>query len=194
MTTSLTACLAIDPGNEFSAYVLLQPDAILASGKVPNATMLNILLAGVPGAKHLAIETMKPRGMPTAFEEMQTQLFAGRCIQAWGLEFTQMFRHDVKIHICGRGNAKDTNIRQALIDKFGGAAAIGGKRCKRCGGKGWRGRDHDACDSCYGSTWTLPPGPLVDITEDRWSALAIGVTWWEKHAATEVVLAAPVIV
>ncbi|HET6477318.1 MAG TPA: hypothetical protein VFH93_14740 [Thermoleophilia bacterium] len=45
---------------------------------------------------------------------------------------------------------KDANIRQALLDRFGGPAAVGRKAA---------------------------PGPLYGIARDVWSALAIAVTY-----------------
>jgi hypothetical protein len=120
---------------------------------------------------------------------MQAQLWAGRFMQAWdnrhgGDKFginapEQVFRMSVKMHICGKSTANDSNIRQALIDLWGGEAkAIGGKRCRKCKGKQWTGRDHTPCD-CAGG-WQHPPGPLKGITEDCWSALAIARTYWDQ--------------
>ena len=59
-------------------------------------------------------------------------------------------RRAVKLALCGDSRAKDANIRQALIDRFGGSAAVGRKAA---------------------------PGPLYGITRDVWSALAIAVTY-----------------
>jgi len=60
----------------------------------------------------------------------------------------------VKMHLCGQARAKDANIRQALIDRFGGAAAIGRKAA---------------------------PGPLYGISGDVWQALGLAVTWWDRR-------------
>jgi hypothetical protein len=184
--------LAIDPGNEQSAFLIYDGERPLRFGKWANDTLLRGVQYAIEfQSNRLAIETLKPRGMPTAFEEMQTQLFAGRYWQAWydrqgGEKFAihqpaQVFRHDVKIHLCGRANANDSNIRAALIDLFGGQRkAIGNVKCHACKGKGWRGRNRDACDYCQGSKWECPPGPLAGITADCWSALAIAVCHWER--------------
>lgn len=185
--------LAIDPGNEESAFVIYDGTAPKFFGKWPNQSLLRSI-DNAPGfdTAHMAIETLKPRGMPTAFEEMQAQFWAGRFAQAWdhrhgGERFgvnapAQVFRMDVKMHLCGRTNANDSNIRQSLIDLFGGKnSAIGGIKCHACGGKGWRGRNHDQCDYCKGEKWQYPPGPLKGITEDCWSALAIAKTHWDQR-------------
>lgn len=150
--------LGIDPGNEQSAYVLLHDGKPLAFGKFTNHDMLSGLDKRSwenPKPKHLAIETMHARGMPTAQEEFETQLWAGRFIERAGLPFTQMRRLDVKLHLCGSARAKDTNIRQALIDRFGGSTAIGKKKSQ---------------------------GPLYGISGDCWSALAVAITYAETLA------------
>jgi hypothetical protein len=64
-------------------------------------------------------------------------------------------RRAVKLALCGDSRAKDANIRQALIDRFGGSAAIGRK---------------------------ANPGPLYGISPDVRSALAIAVTYTLQSA------------
>jgi hypothetical protein len=54
-----------------------------------------------------------------------------------------VYRNAVKLHICGTPRAKDPNIRQALIDKYG---APGTKK---------------------------NPGPTYGVSSHLWSALAI---------------------
>jgi hypothetical protein len=183
--------LAIDPGNTESAFVVYDGERPVEFGKWSNDTLLRQIQVGhIGNTANMAIETLKPRGMPTSFEEMQTQLWAGRYWQAWwdrqgGEKFalsepTQVFRIDVKRHLCGKVTANDSNIRAALIDLFGGQnKAIGGKKCHACKGNGWRGRNRDVCDYCKGGKWEHPPGPLKGIAEDVWSALAIAITWSE---------------
>lgn len=185
--------LAVDPGNEQSAFVIYDGQRPRLFGKWANATLLREIQNGTKVVTgRMAIETLKPRGMPTSFEEMQTQLWAGRFWQAWydrqgGEKFAlhepaQVFRLDVKMHLTGQANAKDKNIRAALIDLFGGErVAIGGVKCHACKGKGWRGRNRDKCDYCEGRMWEYPPGPLAGIAADCWSALAIAVTYWERN-------------
>lgn len=85
-----------------------------------------------------------------------------------------------KIHLCGRATAKDSHVRQALIDRWGGdLKAIGGKRCLTCKGKGWRGRGRPPCDACRGEGWEVRPGPLYGVSNHAWSALAAGVYYCE---------------
>ena len=178
--------LAIDPGNTETAWCQYNGITPLTFAKDANEAVLD-KMKFLCGDQHLVIEYMQPRGMPTAKEEMDTQFWAGRFVQAAGLPWTPVLRREVKSHLCGSQRAKDANIRRALIDKFGGDdIAIGGKKCPKCKGKGWAGRGRPTCTECNGSKWLHPPGPLHGISSDVWSALAIAVTWWEtKREANE---------
>ena len=61
----------------------------------------------------------------------------------------------MKLNLCGNPRAKDANIRQAIIDRFGGkAAAIGTKK---------------------------NPGPLYGVSGDVWAAIAVGLTWQDRQ-------------
>jgi len=174
--------LAIDPGNEYSAWCRYDGTRPVEFAKDTNEELVFQLGFIQPDSLHLAIEYMEPRGMPTSAQEMDTQFWAGRLVQAAGADWTPIKRREVKIHLCGSMKAKDANIRQSLIDKFGGDdAAIGGKKCPRCKGKGWFGAGRPTCTECGGRKWLHPPGPLYGIAKDVWSALAIAVTWYEKH-------------
>lgn len=173
--------MAIDPGNVKSAWCRFDGARVQEFGKCFNEELLARLTQLERTGCHIAIEYMSPRGMPTSQEEMDTQFWAGRFVQAaCGLPWTLVKRREVKLHLCGSMRAKDSNIRQALIDKFGGeAVAIGAKKCPKCKGKGWFGRDRAKCPECRGDGWRSRPGPLHGIAADVWSALAIAVTWWE---------------
>jgi hypothetical protein len=176
--------LAIDPGNTESAWCRCAGDRPIDFAKVANDTFVRQLRFLEPGTR-LVIEYMEPRGMPMSQEEMDTQFWTGRFVQAAGVEWHPVKRREVKMHICGHTRAKDSNIRQALIDRFGGASvAIGGTKCPQCKGKGWFGAGRPTCLACNGTKWLHPPGPLHGITSDVWSALAIAITWWETKRQT----------
>ena len=66
----------------------------------------------------------------------------------------KVYRTQVKLHICGTARAKDSNVRQALMDRYGSTRelAIGKKKT---------------------------PGPLYGFSADMWSALAIALTYKE---------------
>ncbi len=157
--------LAIDPGPTKSAFVVLDGNIILESNILPNdavASLVDAYAGGLHhGVKHLAVEMVQSFGMAVGAEVFETVLWTGRFIGAWEQvrvdEWSRVYRKDVKMHLCGNMRAKDANIRQALIDRFGGKeAAIGTKKSK---------------------------GPLWGIKSDLWSALAIGITWLETRAA-----------
>jgi hypothetical protein len=148
---------AIDPGNKQSAFVRLGPDGQpFQSGKVDNEQMLYLVrkIAGTPG-EHLAIEMIASYGMPVGAEVFETCVWTGRFVEAWQGSHSLVFRRDVKLHICGQTRAKDGNVRQALLDRWGGQAmAKGTKRA---------------------------PGPLYGFKADVWQALALAVTVHETR-------------
>lgn len=199
------AVLAIDPGSEKSAWVVYDGERPYAWGKDSNEALRFFLKqiwavklrpeSPPPGFKLLtpipdlvAIEYVYRRGMDLMQQAVDTMFEAGRIVEAWGGEWTPIDRKDVKLHLCGSARAKDSNIRAALIDRFGGKEkAIGGVKCRSCGGKGWKGRGRPPCEAChcYDQTGSLGcgrqthKGPLHGIAADCWSALAIAVTWWD---------------
>lgn len=151
--------VAIDPGNQESAIVWAANNGIPEQfDKLPNDVLIS-MIRGVGAARdgwfHLAIEMIASYGMPVGAEVFETCVWIGRFIEAWGGPYTLVFRREVKMFLCGNNTAKDGNIRQALIDRYGGkAAAIGNKKS---------------------------PGPLYGISSDVWSALAVAVTWQGTH-------------
>lgn len=137
-------------------------------------------------AIRLLIETPKPRGMPTAGEEMETLIHIGRFIQTWsqlGGRYSYVFRQEVKLHICGSARAKDPNVNQAIRDMFGGDSQAG-KKCSRCKGKGWFGAGRPVCDECHGSKWEALPGPLAGVTNHTYAAIALGI-WWKDEGKVQ---------
>jgi hypothetical protein len=188
----MATIMAIDPGNRDSGWVefFTDPDAIgglriVAFGKEANAVLRARLDVPRENGDCLIIEVPKARGMPTANEEFETCVSAGRFIECWDGEWTMVCRVDVKLHLCRHSRAKDKNVRAALIDRFGGEAhAIGAKQCPRCKGKGWSGRGRPTCPECGGSRWAIPPGPLHGVSGDVWAALAVACYWVDGDRAT----------
>ena len=153
--------LAIDPGPTESAYVLLNDDGVpFRWEKVPNEALLQTL-AAVPtsrlGADLLAVEMVASYGMPVGADVFQTVLWIGRFIERWGGDYKLVYRKDVLLHLCNQRNAKDSNLRRALLDRYGPTkeVAVGRK---------------------------ASPGPLYGLTGDCWSALAVGVTVIDNDA------------
>ncbi len=183
--------LAIDPGCSQSAFVLYDGVKPLSFGKWANETLLREMQVGTSlTASHCVIEQISHygSGMAVGAEVFDTCYFSGRLMQVWwdrqggdkfGLnEATLIKRATVKTHVCGSAKAKDGNVRQAMIDKWGGdSVAIGGKKCVNCKGKCYTGRERKPC-GCDGGFET-PPGPLKGISADCWQALALAVTFYD---------------
>ena len=97
----------------------------------------------------------------------------------------------------GNTTANDTSLKYEIIDSFGGEdVAVGGAKCKTCHGKGWRGREHRACEACHctesgthGCGYETHPGPLRGIWDAGvshiWSALAVGLTFEKQQEEEE---------
>lgn len=157
------ALLAIDPGSELSAFLVLSRAGMpLSFGKVPNEE-LRVFLRHDDSAPVVVLEFMSPRGMPTSRQEMETLYWAGRFAEAaWPTPVERITRDDVKYHLCGRrARVNDVHVRAALIDRFGGIrgkeAAIGRKAA---------------------------PGPLYGIAADAWAALGLAVTYLDRQEGT----------
>ncbi len=152
MSTSPTArSLAIDPGNEESAFVLYRDGRPFDYGIAENGAMFDVLRRTRMHVDHLAIEMIASYGMPVGREVFETCVWIGRFVQAWGDSHSFVYRKDVKLHLCGQARAKDGNVRQALIDRYGGKEKAIGKKAT--------------------------PGPLYGVSADVWQALAVAVTY-----------------
>lgn len=155
--------LSIDPGNEYSAYSLLDEDLRpIKFGKVPNKEMLEIIkFEYIVGEKPIFVIEMIAHygtGMPAGKTVFDTCVWIGRFIQTYfdctSKEPNFIMRKDEKINLCGNMKAKDGNIRQALIDRFG---IVGTKK---------------------------NPGWFYGVSNDVWAAIAVGVTYYDmfvKH-------------
>jgi hypothetical protein len=143
--------LAIDPGPDSSAYVSYDTEtkAPVPYGfnKIPNKILLKAIEELEDPVKwpygdveYCAIEQVASYGMAVGAEIFETVYSVVR-----------IPRKAVKIHLCGNMKAKDTNIRQAIIDRYGGKdKAIGTKK------------------TGY--------GVLHGFSADTWSALAVAIT------------------
>lgn len=160
---------AIDPGPTESAYVLYDPSTrrLKKFGKVPNEALLSEIddtpdreMSGGAPAIACVIERIESYGMAVGREVFETCFWIGRFDMRWCMATYDsscavlLPRRDVKLNLCGQARAKDGNIRQALIDRHGGKAAVGKKSS---------------------------PGPLYGVSGDVWSALAVAVTWADKN-------------
>jgi hypothetical protein len=157
----MNGILAIDPGPTKSAYVLLDKGCAADFAILPNETLLERLQYSAsdnwfcPVQQTLVIEGIACYGMPVGVETFNTCIWIGRFIEAWGAEWRILYRPDVKLHLCKSVRAKDSNVWQALVDRFGPGKdkAVGKKSA---------------------------PGPLYGITSHMRSALAVAVTYHDQ--------------
>ena len=177
--------LAIDPGTYKSAWVIFDGETV-EGGIVANDDMLDVIRGG-PESGVLAIEKIESYGMAVGEDTFETCFWSGRFAETWynaytGGEVCRIGRKAIKLHLCGSARAKDPNVRQALIDRFGGdAIAIGGAKCAKCKGKGWFGAGRPVCDLCDGSKWLHAPGPLFGVSSHVWAALAVAITFYDSE-------------
>jgi hypothetical protein len=149
---------AVDPGTAQSALVIYEPDIARVSHRatLPNDTLLERLAATTPETAVLAVEKIEAMGMAVGAETFATVWWAGRFHQAWRGRAEQVTRRDVKLHLCGSMRAKDANIRQAILDRFGGKVAAIGRKAA--------------------------PGPLYGLRGHEYAALAVALTWADTRA------------
>lgn len=148
--------LAIDPGNKQSALVLYDTikSSVIDKCKIDNEEARLRVKYAV--ADHLAIEMAESFGAKVWGQVFTTVLWTGRFVEAWSKTFTLVTRREVKMHLTNSAKAKDSQIRNCLIERWGGKdTAIGNK---------------------------MTPGPLKGITADCWQALAIAVTYSDLSA------------
>lgn len=117
--------LSIDPGNELSAYCLLDKNLKpIKFGKVDNEDLLLIIheLIKAYDIDYYAIEMVASYGMPVGREVFETCVWIGRFYQQineYSFKYpTFIYRKDEKLCLCGNTKARDSNIRKALIDRF----------------------------------------------------------------------------
>jgi hypothetical protein len=113
--------LAIDPGTTESGWVLFDGERVNLCGVEQNEVLLRRLPCYSVAGCSLAIEMVASYGMAVGREVFETVRWVGRFQQAWHDPdaVRLIYRKDVKMHLCGSPRAKDTNIRQALIDLLG---------------------------------------------------------------------------
>lgn len=185
--------LAIDPGPVQSAWCLYGAGGLRA-GVLLNGELRASLLDGGFGGDRLAVEMIQSYGMSVGAEVFDTCVWIGRFVEAWGgRDYELVPRLRVKSHLCRDSRAKDANIRQALIDRFGGPAALkGDQKCPRCRGEGEvvarepggaRVATLIRCPRCAGTGRLGTVGALHGLRADMWSALAVAVTAAETEAS-----------
>ena len=148
--------IAVDPGPVESAWVILKDDKPIMWKKEENTKVLAVLQEirryDDAGNWILAIEKIASFGMAVGEEVFETVFWSGRFFQAYFPgRIERITRMEVKMRICNNSRAKDKNIRQAIIDRFGGNRSIK---------KG---------------------GQLYKVSGDVWAALGVALTSLESR-------------
>lgn len=124
--------IAIDPGTTESAVVRWDGESVSTAKILPNDHCLGFVRAQNSNVL-VAVEMVACYGMPVGREVFETCLLVGRIQEAVfvncleGVEFRLIYRRDVKLHHCQSARAKDGNVRQALIDKYGAPGTLKAK-------------------------------------------------------------------
>lgn len=146
--------LAIDPGPEKSAWVVWDGKEILAHGLEDNVEVRAVIAGYWSTADQIVVEMIGHygTGMPAGKDVFETCIWIGRFLENAGRKGCWMKRPTIKTALCGKANAKDPNVRQALIDRLG---KPGTKK---------------------------QPGVTYGIHHDEWQALAVAVVWHDHAA------------
>lgn len=150
--------LGIDPGTTEAGFCVYDSDkkTILDKGKMVNDKFVYHIgsLRYHHNVDVIIYEMVASYGMSVGQSVFETVLWTGRFVQASaGLEckVERLYRKDVKMQLCHSMRAKDSNIRQAILDRF---PATGGGKTPQIGVK-------------------KQPGPLFGVSKDVWSALGL---------------------
>lgn len=175
--------LAIDPGTTQSAWLVYDSATRLIASACheDNERVVALIQTIQPGGSidHLAIEGIGCQGQLVGASTIDTAIWIGQFIRAWGGPYNIVLRRQrwgpgpmqygdgkkavyasICARLCNTVFAKDKNVRQALMDRF---PATGGGKTPQ---KGTKKR----------------PGPLYGIGNHLWSALAVAITFAEAQA------------
>ena len=155
--------LGIDPGNEQSAYALVDADTLrpVSFAKMENELMYCHMVDAIRALElcsyqdlHVAIEMIASYGMPVGAEVFETCVWIGHLEERLkDFPVARIFRRDEKLTICGSPRANDANIIQALTDRFAPGQPNHGKGTKKA------------------------PGFFYGFRKDIWQAFAVAVTY-----------------
>jgi hypothetical protein len=153
--------LAIDPGCSDSAFVVWDGLAICEHGIRSNETLLHFLPVWRHQGMQCVIEQIRGYGVPAGNETFDTCWWTGRFFECFcdndgrsnGAHYVHMLpRKTIVAYFCGHARGRDSDVRAALIERFGGPSS------------------------------TKKGGLLYGITSHTWAALAAGVCWWDQNA------------
>lgn len=149
--------LAIDAGNTYSgvAIVELPEFRLVWFDKLPNEEIYD----SIKNYKidEVALEMVACYGMPVGRDVFETCVWIGRFIeQLKDKKISFVYRKDEKMCLCGSLKAKDSNIRQALINRYAKHDFKTGKGTKK------------------------NPDVFYGVANDVWQAIAVAVTHYES--------------
>jgi len=148
----------IDPGPVQSAYVVWDGEEIISKDLIPNNRLLDMCKNWYSVQVPMVIEQVRSYGMPVGATVFDTVFWSGRFCQAYPGKFYQVPRLQVKQHICHDSRAKDSNIIQALVDRFAYGQRNRGKGTKK------------------------EPGFFYGFKSDIWQAFALSVYWYDQNS------------
>ena len=130
----MSTTLAIDPGNTYSAWVLIDDKTRrpLDFGKDENGE-IRIELPHID-ADRVVIEMVASYGMAVGADVFETCVWIGRFIERSPVPPVLVKRQPVKLHHCRSPKAKDANVIQALVDRFAPGQPNRGKGTKAAPG------------------------------------------------------------
>ena len=157
--------LAIDPGDEYSAFVFMDVKTYkpLYFAKEKNEDAIAHMVEYIKGngtstvnVKNVACEMIQSYGSNVGKSVFFTCVIIGRLtekFESMGLNVTYVYRKDEKINLCGTMQATDASVRQALIDRFA------------------------KFDFKNGKGTTKNPDWFFGFKKDIWAAAAVAVCW-----------------
>lgn len=153
--------LAIDPGNQESGAVLIRAEDFkpLIIRKAPNEYLLDEITENAGMFDEAVIEMVASYGMTVGASVFETCVWIGRFMQRMkdlGKKVERLPRMAVKMNMCHNTGAGDSNITQALVDRFAPNTRNKGKGVK------------------------AEPGWFYGFKKDIWQAYALGVTYIDE--------------
>jgi hypothetical protein len=152
--------IAIDPGCTESAYVLIDDDLRpIEFGKFHNENVRCEVrrLFNTHFSVRVAVEMVASYGMAVGKEVFDTCVWVGRYSELFDGYVTLIYRQEEKLNLCGTKQAKDSNIIQALVDRFACGVPNKGKGSKKA------------------------PGWFYGFSKDIWQAYAVGITYYDLY-------------
>lgn len=116
--------LAIDPGSTESGWCVIDVGSrqTWRFHKTPNTELREQIRRGdFDDCRHIVIEMVASYGMAVGKEVFETCVWIGRFDEMFPPPLCRVeliYRREVKLHHCHSSKAKDSNVRQALVDRF----------------------------------------------------------------------------